>query len=843
MDGGRWEQIQAIFHGALKLPQAERKAFVDAASDDGEAAGEVMIMLEADSLSASLLDRGLPEVARLIVGGALDPEAFREFGPYRSKKMLGEGGMGVVWLAERQDTRHQVAIKFLPHAALSPARRESFAREIRTLARLKHPFIARLYDAGAIESTPWFAMEYVEGGPLSAYLKEHPLSVNEKLKLFRSICSAVQYAHGQEIIHRDLKPSNVLVESDGTPRLLDFGIAKQLQKLDQPADRTQAGLRFGSPDYSAPEWLNDGAVGFYTDVYSLGVILYEMLTGRLPGSGDPEKPSAAAARSAPFNKAAWNDLDVLCLKAMHKDPAQRYSSVEALSRDIDHYLKSEPLEARPDTIRYRAAKFVARNRHAVFAASLALALVAGLIVFFTLRLARERNRADHETAIETAMNRFLSEDLMGRTDPFRSGNAQELFVDVVKQASTRIDLKFRAEPMVAGRLHHTLAGAFDRRSDFPLARKEYDRADQLFRQAEGALSPDAMVARLQLASMEARSFEAGSLDRAKALLAGVDSALSKVAAPRNDVAVWLYMARGSIAVVGTDARSGEENFSAAVRGAESNPAFDESSRNKIKQMVAFSLIHRGDGAKAELLLREIVSALSRTEPDSPDVLRARIYLTQSLMTQGKYTEAVAEADVVYPALLKKVGEDNETVLTVLSTRAASEGYLGRYDDAIRDDLTAHRIALRTRGPATFSSIAPLSDAALTQCTMGRYAEGEPNAREAFEQSRKTFGPRSGLTGGTAYALAYCLIRTNKLDEALNLLRNINVEATAQQAGDPNVGASITLEQAEIAARRGDFVRAKGYLDAVEPIFARPSASASDKADLKRLRILLDAHLQ
>lgn len=844
MESSHWEQIQNIFHEALKLPETERHAFVETASNnDGKVIADVMMMLNADAWGGSLLDRGLPEVAQWMIEGALDPAAFREFGPYRIKKMLGEGGMGVVWLAERKDAGNQVAIKFLPNAVLSPARRKSFAREIRMLARLKHPLIACFYDAGVLDDgTPWFAMEYVEGEPLAGYLKEHPLSVRETLKLFRSVCEAVQYAHGQEIIHRDLKPNNILVERDGTPRLLDFGIARQLQETDEPNDRTQPGLRFGSRDYGAPEWLQDGVVGFYTDVYSLGVILYEMLTGRVPGPGDPERPSVGARRLSALSKAAWRDLDVLCLKVLRQEPLQRYQSVEALIRDIDHYLEQEPLEAIPNTIRYRLGKFVSRNRRPVLAASLGFALLGGLAVFFTVRLAQARDRANHKAAITATMNRFLSEDLIGRTDPFRSGDAKESFADVVKQASPRIDSKFRSEPLIAARLHLTLANAFDKRSDFPQARQEYDRAGHLFKQAEGPLSQDAIVACLQWAAMEARSFERGSEQHAKGLLAGAEAALSKIVKPRSDVAVWLYSARGSIAVAGSDAHAAEENFSAALRKAEADPTFDETARYKIKQLVAFGYVREGNGAKAEPIYRDIVAALSRTEgPDSPDVLRARMYLAQSLMVQSKYSGAVEELNAVYPLLVKKVGEDNETVLTLLGTRAASEGSLGIYDDAIRDDLTVYRIAVRKQGPAAFFSIAMLSDAALSQCMAGRYTEGEPNARKAFEGSSKAFGPRSGLTGGTAYTLAYCLIRTNKLDEASGLLRNIDVRATAEQAGDPNVQASITMAQAEIAARRGDFATAKRDLDAVAPVFDRTNASAPDKKDLKRLRMLLAAH--
>src|SRR5215472_4348245 len=257
MDSARYEQIQTIFHDALERPEAERQTFVEAAcGSDTELLAEVLNMLDADSRRTSLLDRGLPDAAHETISAPFDPVSSRELGPYRLVRILGEGGMGGVWLPERKDAGNLVAIKFLPHAGLSPARRERFAREIKTLAKLKHPFIARLYDAGTLaDGTPWFVMEYVEGVQLTDYCRDEDHPFEARLRLFRKVCEAVQYAHGQEIIHRDLKPSNILVERDGTPRLLDFGIARELQQSDGPGDQTRAGLRFLSPDYAAPEWV------------------------------------------------------------------------------------------------------------------------------------------------------------------------------------------------------------------------------------------------------------------------------------------------------------------------------------------------------------------------------------------------------------------------------------------------------------------------------------------------------------------------------------------------------------------------------------------------------------
>src|SRR5688572_3584109 len=304
--------------------------------------------------------------------------------------MLGEGGMGVVYLAERGDLGSKAAIKIRRDAWLSPARRERFAVEQRTLAQLNHPSIARLYDADTLpDGTPWFVMEYVEGVPLTAFCDTHASTIPERLRLFRDVCEAVQHAHRHAIIHRDLKPSNILVTQDGTGKLLDFGIAKQLESLEG-SEVTRTGLRPMTPAYAAPEQVSAGRLGIHTDVYSLGVVLYELLVGRLPFDvaqttpselerliveQEPERPSVAARRTPALpvgssraqsaSKPQWADLDVLCLTAMHKDPARRYASVEALIRDVDHYLTGEPLEARPDSLRYRTSKFVRRNMTAV----------------------------------------------------------------------------------------------------------------------------------------------------------------------------------------------------------------------------------------------------------------------------------------------------------------------------------------------------------------------------------------------------------------------------------------------------------------------------------------------
>ncbi len=862
MDSKRWELIQTLFHGAADLPERERSAFLQSACGGDESlSAEVLALLEEDARSDSLLNRDLAEVAQEVLGAEAEPALpFQQIGPYRILRVLGEGGMGVVYLAERGDIGSLVAIKLLRDAWLSPARRERFSSEQRTLAHLNHPSIARLYDAGALDDgTPWFAMEYVDGLPLTNYCSEHECSINERLKLVRAVCEAVQYAHQQAVIHRDLKPSNILVKSDGNPRLLDFGIAKQLEDLDATADQTRTSLRLMTPAYAAPEQIRGDRVGVQTDVYALGAVLYQLLAGRLPfdltnrtpadaariiTEEAPDKPSANRRRiSQPPNathdnfigKANWADLDVLCLTAMHKDPQRRYRSVEALLRDINHYLKSEPLEARPDTAGYRVRKFMARHRGPVIAAAAATGLLVGLVIFFTMRLARERDQANRQTAIATAVNRFLSDDLIGRGDPFQSGNSAETLQAAINQASPAIDREFATEPDVAARLHLTIAQALDSRSNFPEARQEYQRANQLFVQAEGPLSQHAIAVQLQRAAMEARSFQSQGIATAKSLVAGQEPLLAKLSHPHMDLNVWLLTAKGMIALVESDATAANQYFEEASDEAAGVPDLDDIARFNLRQRLAFTYIRLGDGATAERLARQLIADYSRLKgPDSPYVLRVRLNLAQAFMIERKFRESVQEANDIYPIFVSKLGPDHELTMQVLTTRAQSEGSLGMFDDTVRDDLAIYSASVKKQGPLSFYSIATLSDASEAQCRGEHFVDGERNARQALEAAVRAFGPRSALAQGISLPLANCLIGLGKLQDASKLLDAIDSKVVVQLTGDPDWGAGVTLARAEIALRQGRNLEAVKYLESVRPVFSRADAEAYQRRKMDDL---------
>ncbi len=537
MDAGRWERLQAIFNHAASLPADERDAFVRSeCGSDQELNDEVRSMLRHDA-SPSPLDEDLADTAAAtlgsspsLIGGAL--------GPYRIVRLIGEGGMGVVYLAERADLDARVAVKVLRDASLSPSRRERFFAEQRTLALLSHPAIARIFDAAVLpDGTPYFVMEYIDGIPLMQYFRGGKYSIAHRLRMLRDVCEAVRHAHGQAVIHRDLKPSNILVKRGGSVHLLDFGISKQIEAFAPEQDLTVTGLRLLTPAYASPEQFRGERVGVGADVYSLGVILYELLAGKPPFDlshltpaeaaeaitrRDPVKPSIAARRAGAtgdaltctLSRSAWADLDVLCLKAMHKDPRRRYPSAEALIRDIDNYLDNKPLEARPEGLGYRVSKFVRRNFPAVLATGVVLLVITSMAAWFTVRLAVARDAALAEAARTQRIQKFMTSLFQGG-DP-SAGPDYTLRVITLLDRGVGEARALKDDPEAQAELYDTLGGLYDSLGKLDTADSLLSDSLSLRKSIFGGDSPEvgeALVALGRLRDDQARLPEAEHLIR------------------------------------------------------------------------------------------------------------------------------------------------------------------------------------------------------------------------------------------------------------------------------------------------------------------------------------------
>jgi tetratricopeptide (TPR) repeat protein/tRNA A-37 threonylcarbamoyl transferase component Bud32 len=435
----RWKQIAEIFQTVVERPAAERASFLTKiCGPDQELRREVESLLAHES-EDSFIQNPIGHAAQALTQAPADDMADdmigRRLGAYRVTRLIGHGGMGAVYEALRDDAQFEqrVAVKVIRRGMETAFARERFLRERQILASLEHPHIARLLDGGATaDGLPYFVMEFVAGEPITSYCQRRQLALNDRLRLFRSVCAAVQHAHQKLVVHRDLKPSNILVTEDGAPKLLDFGIAKLLTHDAAPgsATRTETALRLLTPDYASPEQALGQTITTAADVYSLGVVLYELITERrlrqfktlAPAEIEraicetsPPKPSDAVSRET-FSAGKWQkhlagDLDNIVLMAMRKEPERRYQSVEQFSEDLRRYLDGLPVNARADTFKYRAGKFVRRHKLGVIAATLvALSLLGGMVA--TTRAARiaraERARAERRfEQVRKLSNTFL----------------------------------------------------------------------------------------------------------------------------------------------------------------------------------------------------------------------------------------------------------------------------------------------------------------------------------------------------------------------------------------------------------------------------------------------------
>ncbi len=779
---------------------------------------------------------------------------------WRLSRPMDVSGSSEVWLAENPKTREQRVFKF----AADGSRLKGLKREITVSRFLREslgdrPEFVRILEWN-FETSPYFLESEYSGSNLAEWAELQgglsKVSYDLRLQLLVDVARAVAAAHDIGVLHKDLKPANILVvpavNGGWQVKLADFGSASlfdpsRLRSLGitnlgftQTASLETHQQLTGTLMYLAPEVLAGQSPSAGADVYALGVMLYQLTIG------DFRKPLAPGWEAEIQDPLLREDIaDAAC-----GDPARRLNSaadlVERLRTLDQRRMRRDELEVaerRAKTAEHKLAQAQTRRPWVVLAL---VTLAAGLAVSFALyrRATRERDNANRQTAIASSINRFLSDDLLGRGNPFVSGKSSESLMDAIKQASPSIDRKFKDEPLVAARLHQTIARALDNRTDYPDARQEYDRAAVLFKQADGELSQDAIIVQLQRTTLEARSYEKDSLPLAKSILAQQEALIAKLPHPRADLPVWLSSAKGMVALIDNNAKSAAENFQAAVDEANVLPEFDESARLTFKQRLGFSYIRLGEGAKAELTFRELIDAFTRlVGPDSPHVLRVRMNLAQAFMIEKKYPDAVQEANRIYPEFVSQLGPEHELTMQLLATRAQSEGSLELWDDAIRDDLAIHALAVRKQGPLSFFAIATLTDASLAQCRAGRYREGESNARAAYESSTKGFGPRAGLTGATADTLAGCLIGLGKLDDASALLQQIDVPVVAQLTGDPDWGAGVTLERAEIAYRHRDYQAARGYVDTVAPVFTRKDTEPYQKRAFESLKAALDKPLQ
>jgi tetratricopeptide (TPR) repeat protein/tRNA A-37 threonylcarbamoyl transferase component Bud32 len=766
--GDRFRRCEELFHAAIALGEGEREPFLESACEgDRSLRVEVERLLAAHARADALIDT--PAAAHW-PAEAVSWEGHR-IGPYRVVRELGRGGMGAVYLAERADGQYEqrVALKLIKRGMDTEQVLDRFRAERQILASLDHPNIARLLDGGSTEQgTPFFAMEYIEGDPIDAYADRKQLSVEERVQLFLQVCGAVAYAHQHLVIHRDIKPLNVLVTADGTPKLLDFGIAKVLHPDADEATSTVTGMRLLTPEYASPEQVDGRHATTVSDVYSLGVVLYELLTGRSPyrpksrtpidvveavRTTDPERPSAASS-TGKLRKRLRGDLDTILLTALRKEPDRRYQSVDQLATDLRRHLDGRPVRARPDTFGYRAGKFVRRNRVAVAAGTLvALAMVAGTVATaYQARQARaaqaraERRFADvrklanallfdyHDAIRDLKGARPVRERLVHDALGYFDGLAQEAHDD------SSLQRELAAVYLRVGDLQKSdpSPGA-----DLEGAAQSYAKALSMLDRLLLADSGDARVrrdaAKVSLALggiVWERGDLQGGLEHARRARAFLEPLLSGSPESR-ELRLQLATAidrQGQIALEAGDIAGALDYHRAELRLLEAGPD-SQRSHHLVRHALSVAYGHLADAQVEAADLKGALAShrrslairleLAREHPENQvyadNVSHARYYLASVLGRLGQWEEALA--------LHRQNFAADSTGGFICRLGEALVG-LGRYEEGLRyfrRALTVHVKELRADTVNLFRKLAVVEDEARICKTLARL--GQPDASD------------------------------------------------------------------------------------------------------------------
>jgi serine/threonine protein kinase/tetratricopeptide (TPR) repeat protein len=739
-------------------------------------------------------------------------------GPYRLTRKLGEGGMGQVWLAEQSaPVKRQVALKIIKAGQYDGSALLRFNLERQTLAIMDHPAIAKVFDAGSTPAgQPYFVMEYVPGLPLTNYCDQKRLPPRERLALLVKVCEGVQHAHQKAIIHRDLKPSNVLVvEVDGKPmpRIIDFGIAKAIsQQSEDETLVTRAGGTVGTPGYVSPEQADPSIpdVDTRTDVYSLGVVLYELLTGVLPFdvkqwktkpfhevlrqlheddppspstrlSGDPTSKSTASNRStdpARLVSLLRGDLDWIALKALEKDRTRRYGTPSELSADIGRYLGNEPVIARPASVGYRAKKYVQRHKFGVAAV---IAVVLLLVIFGVMqtiqlrRITRERDRANRERDRATRVTDFMT-GMFNVSDPSKARGKTITAREILDKSSAEIDTSLAQDPELKAQMMDVMGVVYQSLGLYSSSLPLLERAAEIRRRVLGPENPDTLATMLHLASTftgeghyaEAEKLQRETLDIQRRVL-GPENPYTLLS--MNNLAVVLYDRGHYVESEKLDRETLE------IRRRVSGPEHPDTLMSM--ENLASALEKQDRYAEAEKLGRETLEIQRRVlGPQHPGTVGVMSNLAILLNAEQHYGDAEKLDREILDIQRRVLGPEHPGTLITMNNLAnllADENRRSEAEKLLRETMDIERRTLGAEHPLTLDSANNLSTILDDQ---GRYAEAEELERKTLEIQRRVLGPEHPKTISSMYNLACYAARNGKRDEALSLLQ----EAVARGGG-------------------------------------------------------------
>ncbi len=759
-------EVEALLFEALTLPPEARPDFLEGATDDPAIKAQVRALLDAHAQA----DAELGMLGAQIEALGESPNAglpFERAGPWRLVSILGRGGMSAVYRVERDDGEFEqtAALKLLPSGPLADAMVQRFRAERSILARLDHPNLARLLDGGMTQDgLPYLVMELVEGMPIDQYCSQHKLSVDDRLALFDQVLKVVQYAHQNLVVHRDLKPSNILVTDQGQVKLLDFGIAKVLDEelgSGEATELTRLGGRPMTLAWSSPEQITGSAITTATDVYTLGLLLYKLLTGQLPFSGrtagelsqaiqteSPAAPSASINANPKSAKAIDNrperlsrrlhgDLDNIVLSCLNKEPQRRYSTVAELADDLERHQRKLPVRARPDRWRYRAGRFVARHRLGVSLA-LILPLLAAIAAGWHIdRLASERDRAeaaamiaDREAAKSRAISDFLV-DLFDAADPMQSAGSVSV-LDILERGLERID-ELDSEPLLQAELLSTLSQVLRNTADHEAASSLTDRA--LERALSTDAAPPALLARLwiEAAGMARR---VSQHDEALAAARHAIDAIGRADSPELVEALnELGLAFGGL---GQFDESEQALLTAIETAQRVEP--DGNQLAGIQNNLAYLYRHIGRNEEAHQLFGLVMeNRLEHLGKEDPLTLTSMGNYAATLMDRGELDEAEALTREVLSHFEARVGPDHHRNASLVYRLGLIHQLRGQLAEA--EAMIELALAQRRSGFGDSSRTAHiLTKLAEINSQMDQHEKAEQRLREALEIYMDNFGP-------------------------------------------------------------------------------------------------------
>jgi serine/threonine-protein kinase len=803
MNSEQYQRVKEIFHAAAGVePSSRGKVLDEACNGDDVLREEVESLLSFEERAEEFIERSaFTAGARLLTSGSVDSLRGRRIGQYSLLAEIGHGGMGVVYRAARADDqfKKEVAIKIVRIGLDTEETRRRFSYERQILASLDHPHIAKLLDAGTTEEgLPYLVMDAVEGKAIDDFCNEKQLSTKARLELFQLVCGAVQFAHQRLVIHRDIKPGNILVTENGTPKLLDFGIAKLLDpSFSNGLGNTATDLRVMTPEYASPEQVMGKEITTASDVYSLGVLLYELLTGYRPyrvnsnrpgelvraiSDQEPFKPSETISRHVKGDKRApvaasgdrdrakelRGDLDNIVLMAIQKDAERRYASVAEFSEDIRRHLNGLPVIARPDTITYRTRKFVNRHRLGVAAAAMILvALIAGVVATaWQARVAaRQRDQARIEKTKAERINTFM-QSILSSGDPLKQ-RRDVTVAEALDDAARRAEVELANEPEVLAAVRWTIGLNYVNQGRFDLAEKEAQAALDLNRRLYGDQRVETARAMLLLGFL---NYQKGKFDLAEPLLRGAVTVYRAQPEPSLDSG----HAVNNLGLLQHD--KGDE--AAAI------PLYEEALKifrkvtgeNSFK--VALSLNNlaasyqaTGDFEKAQQFYDEAISICRKlSDPEGQALLATSLQNSAvTLKTKGRYKEAQPGLLEAIQLRRKILGEQHPYVAITqihLAELYYLEGDNRRAESEIISALNTQKQALPA-GHVDFGRSLTVLGSVLTK--KGELVQAEATLREALEIRRKVLKPGHWLIAMTKGALGECLVSQKRFAEAESLL--------------------------------------------------------------------------